>query len=141
MKIQEADMSYVKKEEREHEKSLNELLSDLSNEVRDLFRQEMLLAKNEMSAKFGRAAKDMRSAAVGGAILHAGLFAVLAAIIIVLGNAVSYWVSALVVGVIASAVGYFMIKKGLRDMRKMDITPRETISSFREDEKWLKRKI
>lgn len=134
-------MSYVKKEEREHEKSTSELLSDLSREVRDLFRQEMLLAKNEMSAKVARGARDVRSAAIGGAILHAGFFAILAAVVIALGNAVAYWLSALVVGVAACVIGYFMVKKGLRDMRKIDITPQETISSFREDEKWLKRKI
>lgn len=134
-------MSYVKKEEREHEKSLNELLSGLSAEVRDLFRQEMQLAKNEMSLKVSRGVKDIRSAAVGGAILHAGFFAILAAVVIALGNAISYWLSALVVGVVMCAVGYFLVRKGFKDMRRIDITPHETISSFREDEKWLKRKI
>lgn len=134
-------MSYVKKEEHEREKTLGELMSDLSVEVRHLFRQEMLLAKNEMSAKLSRGVNDMRSAAMGGALLHAGFFAIVAAIVIALGNAVSYWLSALIVGVVASAIGYYMVKKGLADMRKIDITPQQTISSFREDEKWLKRKI
>ena len=52
-------MSYAKKEEHEREKTLNELMTDLSVEVRDLFRQEMLLAKNEMSAKISRGVNDM----------------------------------------------------------------------------------
>ena len=118
-------MSYAKKEEHEREKTLNELMTDLSVEVRDLFRQEMLLAKNEMSAKISRGVNDMKSAAI----------------VIALGNAVSYWLSALIVGVVALVIGYYMVKKGLADMRKIDITPQQTISSFREDEKWLKRKI
>lgn len=134
-------MSYVRKEEQEREKTLSELMTDLSIEVRNLFRQEMLLAKNEMSAKISRGVNDMRSAAMGGALLHAGFFAIVAAIVIALGNAVSYWLSALIVGVVASAIGYYMVRKSITDMRKIDITPQQTMSSFREDEKWLKRKI
>jgi VIT1/CCC1 family predicted Fe2+/Mn2+ transporter len=134
-------MSYVRKEEREHRKTLNELMADLSGEVRDLLRQEMLLAKNEMSAKISRGINDIRSAAMGGALLHAGFFAIVAAVVIALGNAISYGLSALVVGVAALVIGYYMVKKGLADMRKIDVTPQQTISSFREDRKWLKRKI
>lgn len=136
-------MSYVRKEEkeRERERTFDELLTDLSIEVRDLIRQELLLAKNEMSAKFSRAVTDMKSAAIGGALLHAGFFVILAAAVIVLGNAVSYWLSALIVGIVACAAGYYMVKKGIADMRRIDITPRETISSIREDEKWLKEKV
>lgn len=134
-------MSYVRKEERERERTFNELLTDLSWEVRDLLRQEMLLAKNEMTAKLTRAAGDMKSAAMGAAVLHAGFFAIVAAAVLLLGNVVSYWLSALIVGAAACAAGYYMFKKGLRDMRKIDITPHETISTLREDEKWLKEKV
>jgi hypothetical protein len=134
-------MSYVRKEERERERTFNELLTDLSWEVRDLLRQEMLLAKNEMTAKLTRAAGDMKSAAIGGAVLHAGFFAIVAAVVLLLGNVVSYWLSALIVGAAACFIGYYMVKKGVRDMRKIDIMPAETISTLREDEKWLKEKV
>jgi hypothetical protein len=134
-------MSYVRKEERERERTFNELLTDLSWEVRDLLRQEMLLAKNEMTAKLTRAAGDMKSAAIGGAVLHAGFFAIVAAAVLLLGNVVSYWLSALIVGAAACFIGYYMVKNGVRDMRKINITPTETISTLREDEKWLKEKV
>lgn len=133
-------MSYVKKEEMEREKTFNELLNDLSWEVRDLIKKEMLLARNEMTGKLTRVSSDLKSAAMGGAVLHAGAFALLAAVVILLGNFVSYWLSALIVGAVACFAGFYMVRKGLSDMRKIDITPRETISSIREDERWLKEK-
>ncbi len=133
-------MSYVKKEEIERERTFNELLTDLSWEVRDLIKKEMLLARNEMAGKLTRVSSDLRSAAVGGAVLHAGAFALLAALVVLLGGLVSYWLSALIIGAAACITGYYMVRKGLKDMRKIDMAPRETISSLREDERWLKEK-
>jgi len=133
-------MSYVKKEEREREKTFNELLNDLSMEVRGLIKNEMLLAKNEMTGKLTRAAADLKSAAMGGAVLHAGAFALVGAAVILLGGFISYWLSALVIGAVACLAGYYMVRNGLRDMKRIDMTPRETISSLKEDERWLKEK-
>lgn len=126
-------MSYVKEE-----KSLKELFSELSVEVREFFRKEFQLAKNEMTGKLSIGAKDVKSLAVGGAVLYAGFLSILAAVIFLLGTFLSLWFSALIVGLVVGGAGYYMVKKGLNEMKSLNLKPDETIESFKEDKKWLK---
>lgn len=130
-------MSYVRKEE----KSFGELFSDLSYEMQSLIRAEFQLAKNEMTGKVARGVKDSRSVAIGGAVLYAGLLAIVAAGIFLLGIVIPLWLSALIIGVVVSGIGYFMVRSGVTDMKRLDLTPNETISSLKEDKKWLKEKM
>lgn len=128
-------MSYAKKE-----RTLGELFSDLSSEMQTLLRQELLLARNEMTGKMARGANDLRSIALGGAVLYSGVLAIFAAAIALLAMAMPVWVAALAVGALASGAGYYMVKKGLGDIRRIDVTPRETVSTLKEEKKWLKDK-
>lgn len=130
-------MSYVRKEE----KSFGDLFSDLSYEMQSLIRAEFQLAKNEMTGKVARGVKDSRSVAIGGAVLYAGLLAIVAAGIFLLGIVIPLWLSALIIGVVVSGIGYFMVRSGVTDMKRLDLTPNETISSLKEDKKWLKEKM
>jgi len=50
------------------ERSLGELLGDLTREISTLVRQEMSLAKTEMSQKMSRVGKDVGFLAAGGAV-------------------------------------------------------------------------
>lgn len=126
-------MHYAKQE-----KPLGELLSDLSYEVQDLIRKELKLAKSEMTWKMSRSVKDMRSLAMGGAVLYAGALAIVAGLVIILGMFVPLWASALIVGAIVAGAGYLMVRKGINDLKRIEIKPEETVSSIREGGKWLR---
>jgi len=121
------------------DQSLGDLFGDLTRDMGKLVRQEVQLARTEIAHKASRASKDIAFIGVGGAIAYAGFLAVLAALIIILGTVgVPWWLSALLVGVIAAAVGYFLIMKGVDALKRMDMMPKQTVETLKEDAEWAK---
>lgn len=128
----------VNKEDR----SIGELFADLAKESSVLVRQEVALAKAEMTQKAGEVGKDIGFLAVGGLVLYAGLLAIIAAIIIVLGTVgVPWWLSALLVGLIVAGVGYFLVQKGLKALKRENLAPSQTIQTLKEDAEWAKEQV
>jgi hypothetical protein len=120
------------------ERSLGELFSTLAQDTSTLVRQEMTLAKTEMSQKASRAGKDVGFLAAGGAVAYAGLLAILAGAIILLGQVIPMWLSAILVGLVVAGVGYFLVRKGLDALKREDLAPRQTIETLKEDQQWAK---
>jgi len=122
-----------------NDRSLGELFADLARETGDLVRQEVTLAKTEMTQKAAKVGKDVAFLAVGGLVLYAGLLAIIAALIIILGTlGLPWWISALLVGLIVTGAGYFLVQKGLSALKKEDLTPRKTVESLKQDADWVK---
>jgi len=119
-------------------RSLGELFSELAQETSTLVRQEVDLAKTEMSQKASRVGKDVGFLAAGGALAYAGLLAILAAVIVVLDTFLPLWLAALLVGLVVVTVGYFLVKKGLDALKREDVAPRQTIETLKEDGQWIK---
>jgi hypothetical protein len=120
------------------DRSLGELFSELSQETTTLIRQEVQLAKTEMSQKASRVGKDVGFLAAGGAVAYAGLLAIIAGVIALLGLAIPLWLSALLVGVVVAAVGYFLVRKGLDALKQEDLAPQQTMETLKEDKEWAK---
>ena len=120
------------------DRSLGELFSALAQDTSTLVRKEVQLAKTEMSQKASRVGKDVGFLAAGGAVAYAGLLAVVAGIIVLLGQVIPMWLSALLVGLVVAGVGYFLVRKGLDALKQEDLAPRQTIETLKEDQKWAK---
>jgi len=122
------------------ERSLGELFSELSRETGQLVRKEVELATTEMTAKVRSASTHVATAAAGGALAHAGLLVLLAAIVIGLTQmGVSAWLSALIVALVTAGVGYLLINKGVNALRATSVVPTHTVQSLKEDAKWTTR--
>lgn len=120
------------------DRSLGELFSELSQETTTLIRQEVNLAKTEMSQKASRVGKDVGFMAAGGAVAYAGLLAIIAGVIALLGLVIPLWLSALLVGLVVAVAGYFLVKRGLDALKQEELAPRETIQTLKEDKEWTK---
>jgi Putative Actinobacterial Holin-X, holin superfamily III len=120
------------------DRTLGELFSELAQETSTLVRQEVDLAKTEMGQKASRVGKDVGFLAAGGAVAYAGLLAILAGVIVLVGQVIPVWLSALLVGLVVAGVGYFLVKKGLDALKREDIAPRQTIQTLKEDGQWIK---
>jgi len=125
----------------QEQRSLGDLFSELTRETSTLVRKEMELAKTEMTDKATKAGKNIGFLAIGGAVAYAGLLAVIGGVILLLANAISLWVSALVVGLIVAVVGYVLVQKGLTALKNLDLVPRQTIETLKEDKEWAKDQI
>src|SRR5437588_10161091 len=111
---QPVDGDYVTEQRRSpaHDQSVGELFSDLTRDLSTLVRQEVDLAKTEMSHKATAAGRDVGFLAAGAAVAYAGFLAIIAAVIIAVAHAMPWWLSALLVGVIVAAIGGYLVWQG-----------------------------
>jgi hypothetical protein len=122
----------------EDRRSLGELFSELTSETRTLIRQEIELAKTELTEKAARAGKDAAVMTAGGVLIYAGLLVLLAAVVIGLGHLIGYGWSALIVGLLVAGAGVAMVLSGKKDLQKTSMTPDRTKRSIKETKLWLK---
>jgi hypothetical protein len=126
--------------DRKDERSLGELLAELSRETGQLVRKEIELATTEMTAKARKAAVAAGVVAAGWALMHAGLLVLLAAIVIALAQfGVSPWLSALIVALVAIIAGYVLVNRGVEKMRRTSVAPTQAIESLKETATWTTR--
>lgn len=122
------------------ERSLGDLFAELSRETGVLVRKEVELATTEMTEKARIAGGHAGTVAAGGALVHAGLLVLLAALVIGLAQlGVTPWLSALLVALVTVGAGYALVDKGLRNLRRTSVAPRQTIETVKETAKWQTR--
>src|SRR4051794_36078898 len=111
--------------DRQDDRSIGELLAELSRETSTLVRKELELARTEISAKVQKAAVHAGMVGGGGALIHAGVLVLLAAIVAVLMQlGMTPWLSALVVAVLTIVIGYVLVSRGIANLRRVDVAPR-----------------
>lgn len=119
------------------EKSLPTLFSDLTRETLDLMRQEIALARAEVSEKISTAEKAMVAIAIGAAIALAGLLLLLQAVVngvaMLLPPDQAPWLAPLLVGIVIAGIGYAMISSGRSNLTPENLSPRRTMHSLRRD--------
>jgi hypothetical protein len=122
------------------ERSLGELFGELSQDMGLLVRQEAQLAKTEMQTKLTKVTGDLVSLAAGGVVALVGGLAITAAIILLLIDPIGVkpWLAALIVGVVLGLIGWMMLQRGLKDLKRTDPTPRRTVETIKEDIQWAK---
>jgi predicted phage tail protein len=133
----------------QEERSIGQLLKELRDETTTLLRQEVDLAKAEMSEKASRFGTNVGALAMGGAVLFLGALALLAAVIYGLTSlldqfmsvGVAIWLAPLLVGLVLAGVGYSLTKKALDTLRQESLTPTKTTQSLQENKEWLKSKM
>jgi hypothetical protein len=118
-------------------RSIGDLLAELSRETSQLVRQEVELATTEMTARLRQAGGHGGVAAAGGALAHAGLLVFLAALVLGLSElGVTPWLSALIISLLTIGVGYLLFNRGLAGLRATRVAPTRSIESLKEDARW-----
>jgi len=128
-------------EQQREERSLGELFADLARETSTLVRQEVALARTEMTQKVAQVGRDGGKIGIGGAIAYAGFLAIVAALILGLGQLLPLWLSALIVGIIVAGVGYIVLQGGVSALKRASLAPKATIETLKEDAEWAKDQI
>ncbi|HKH44281.1 MAG TPA: phage holin family protein [Thermoanaerobaculia bacterium] len=131
------------------ERSIGQLLKELRDETTTLLRQEVDLAKTEMSEKASRVGTNLGSLAVGGGVAFLGALALLAAVIYGLTSllnqfmsvGVAIWLAPLIVGLVLAAIGYSLVKKALATLKQESLTPTRTTQTLQENKEWLKARM
>src|SRR5215207_913267 len=122
-------------------KPLGDLFGDLATEMSNLVRQEVALARVELSQKAKHVGKNVGYLVVGGAVAYAAELAIIAAIIMLLARYMPDWGAALLVGIIVAGVGWLLIGKALSALQQTEVTPRQTVETLKEDATWMKEQL
>ena len=124
------------------ERSLGELFTELARETSTLVRQEVQLAKAELTQSATEAARGIGMLVAGGAVAYAGLLFLLLAIVYGLIEAGwEPWVSALVVGLVVVAIGAVLVLRARESLKPANLAPRRTVETLKEDQEWAKEQI
>ena len=121
------------------ERSTGDLLKELSDHTTTLVKQEIDLAKAELSEKSKKA--GLGAGLFGGA----GLFAVFAfaaltaCIIAALESPLSLWLAALIVAIVYAAIGGVLALQGRNKVKQaVPPVPEQATESVKEDVEWAK---
>jgi uncharacterized membrane protein len=122
------------------ERSIGELFGQLSQDMTLLVRQEIQLARTEMSDKISRLTTNLIAVGAGGFVVYLGGLALVAAVILALRDLanISLAVSALIVGAVLAIIGWVMLQRGLKEMKRVDLAPRRTVETLKDDVQWAK---
>jgi len=118
--------------------SVGELIGNISNDLSQLFRQEVELAKAELKQEANKAGK---AAGMLGVAAFAGYLAVVLlsfALVFALGNVMDLGWAALIVAVIWGIVGAVLFANGRKKLKTVDPVPHRTVDTIKEDAQWLK---
>jgi Putative Actinobacterial Holin-X, holin superfamily III len=120
------------------DRSLGELVKEITTDLTTLMRKEIDLAKAEMKEEAIKAGK-------GAGIIGGGAFAgYLAAVVLTfaavfgLSYVIGMALSAVAVGVVLAIVALVLIKRGQAKLRTVEPKPERTVETLKEDAQWAR---
>ena len=121
------------------DRSLGQLLKQLSEETTRLVHQELERAKAELQQTGRQAGMGAGLFGGAGALGLAALGALTACFILALNAIMPAWLAALIVAVVYGIVAFVLVKQGqARVKRATPPVPEQTIETVKEDVEWAK---
>jgi hypothetical protein len=130
--------------------TIAELLKDLREESTLLLREELALAKKEITEKIFITARNLSYIVAGSLIAYTALTFLLLAIsslisqvLVQRGFSVGWavFLGFLVVAVIIGAVSAGLILKGAHAVKELSLVPEKIVETLKEDKTWAQNKI
>ena len=121
-------------------RSLGELLGDLTSQTRELISEEFALAKAEINRKVSRIARSGVWFVAAGVLAFSGLMTLLASAVLglIAAFAIQPWLSALVVALVVFGAAYIALQSGRSLLSQESLAPRQTIESLKENAEWIR---
>jgi len=121
------------------ERPIGDVARDLTRDVSLLVRQEVELAKAEMTQKGRVAAPGLGMIGGAGVVGLMAAGALTAFLILVLSTFLPDWAAALVVGAVLATVAYVLVQQGKERVADAGApVPEQTIETMKEDVEWAK---
>jgi hypothetical protein len=121
-----------------------ELLRELADGSTSLIRQEMRLARLELSESLRGVTRGTVLVVVGSVMLLLGTLAVLTGLILLGGDQWlrdRYWLAALIVFVLAGVLALVFASRGKALLSPRQLAPDETVATLEENTAWLKQQL
>ncbi|WP_433824537.1 phage holin family protein [Actinoplanes sp. CA-015351] len=118
--------------------SIGDLIGNISNDLSQLFRQEVDLAKVEMKQEAAKAGKAAGMLGVAGFAGYLAVVLLSFAVVFGLANVMDAGWAALIVAVVWAAIGAVLFVNGRNKLKTVDPVPHRTVDTLKEDAQWLK---
>jgi hypothetical protein len=126
-------------------RSLGTLLRELAEGGASIARDEVRLARLELSDMVAGIGKGTAFVATGAVLGLLGVLAVLTGIVLLIGDQWLprdlYWVAALGILIITGGLAAWLARRGLSALSPSELAPHETVTTLKEDSEWLKRRL
>ena len=126
-----------------HNDSIGGLLRGILMDLRTLIREEIALARVEIREQAGRARTAAMSFGIAAAALLFGGTFLLVALATGIAEVLGWplWAGFLVVAVILSVIGFFMLSSGRKQLRTIHAVPEQTVSTLKENSEWIAKRL
>ena len=130
--------------------SIVDLLKNLRDDTTNLVRDEISLAKTEISEKISTASRNIGYLAAGALVAYAGLVLFLQGVGFLIrqlwigagmNEASATWLGFIIVGVIVCGIGAALVVQALETLKKGRLTPIKTAETLKQDKEWVQGKI
>jgi len=132
---------------KDEESSIVYLLKKLRDDTTALVRDEISLAKTEISEKIAITSRNVGYLAAGALVAYAALILgfsfLLGGLFILWGmnEASANLLGFLIVGAVVGVIGAILIVKPLDTLKKEPLTPPKTAETLKEDKEWVQSKV
>jgi hypothetical protein len=119
-------------------RSLGSLFREFMGDTRLLLKEQLRLAKMEVSEIASDVGEDAVRAALGGFIAYAGFLSLVGGMALLLGQVLPLWLSFSLVGLLVLIVGYALFSSGTSGLKQTDYSLDRTTQILEEDQQWIK---
>jgi hypothetical protein len=121
------------------DRPVGELMGELAEQTSTLVKQELALARAELTDKGRTAGVGIGLVGGGGGLALFAFGALTAALILLLDQAMAAWLGALLVAVVYAAVAAVLAMRGKERIEESTPpVPKQTVETLKEDVEWAK---
>lgn len=120
------------------ERPITAILHDIVNDIQEIIRSEIRLAKVELGEQAVKAGKAAGLLAAGGIVGLYALGFLLLACVYALAMFLPSWAAALIVCVFCAAIAGALVVTGRKRIKKVQPKPDRTIANLKENLEWAK---
>ena len=125
-------------------RGVGSLLRDLAEGSGALVRNEVKLARLELSKMVAGIGRGTAMVASGGVFGLLGTLSLFTGIVLLGGDQWlhdRYWLAALVFTVIAFVIAFVFVRRGQAALSPANLAPDKTVASLKEDKEWLRQRL
>jgi Na+/melibiose symporter-like transporter len=134
----------------DEQSSIVYLFKKLRDDTATLVRDEISLAKTEISEKIASTSRNVGYLAAGALVAYAALMVILQGLSLLLralfiaggmSEASASLLGFLIIGAVVGVIGAILILKSLSTLKKEPLTPTKTAETLKQDKEWVQNKV
>jgi len=126
--------------ERERDGSVSQLISGIVGDAQVLVRQEIALARHEISEELSNAKQAGIKLGIAGGVLAIGGLLLIFALAQGIADLLNWptWAGYALVGVVLAIIGYFLLSAAQKQIKDVRPIPEQTVETLKENVEWIK---